>query len=513
MKQKVMILIFMGILTGLFFSCSGEKGKEGKNEPASGSSISGQAVSGGTVDSGSTSGGAASGMVISEAAVSNSVVQEDQDTAAISKRKRKKKRYRFCNKYCLYYSEEFSRCIIEHRLSDGAERKIEMGNDVIICYVDNNWVYYLENKNAYDFQSEVYRAPVKAKKLDLKKAEHIFTEQLGIHSEDVYCDGRYLVYTAGESLDSYFRKYDLEEKKIIEGQENEDMAATLYGAAGDSVFYSDYEGVSRHDLYTGKTTKVSSSFFESTNDTDGQIAMTDTDVFYAGGDIFSQEGADEESYRRQYIDVDEGDPVEIGQYHLADNSNKKIITHYQMRRFLIQEGFIDAAREKDYKYYPQRLFVSGHRLYVQMDIRWTEKKVFHQNKAVFSQKIGGNGKLRYEKGLTECVANPKKDQKVFEKIVDDEDEEGIDALYLSRGGCLYMAEGKCFMYLYDSQQRKNRVACYNLASGEFRFLTKKDPDWYLPYYNGAQPYWKAFAGYTEIEMDMPNNRSVDWPYW
>lgn len=492
MGRKNQILIVMVILTGLLFACSGGDGKS-RQEQASDSGITGQAVTDGGTGQKTASGGTAGAT--------------GMDASA-----KKGKKYRFCNKYCLYYSEEFSRYIIEHKLSDGTERKIEMDYNVIVCYVDNDWVYYMLNMDYYHFQSEVYRAPIKGKKLDIKKAEHIFTEKSGIHSEDVYCDGRYLVYTTGEFFDSSFRKYDLKEKRIIDGQDNEDMAASLYGAAGDFVFYSGYDGVMRHDLYTGETIEVSSSF-DPTNDEDGQIAMTDTDVFYAGDDIFYKEGTEGESCRRQYIDVDEGDPVEIGQYHLADNSNKKIITHYQMRRFLIQEGFIDAAREKEYEYYPQRLFISGHRLYVQMNIKWTEKKVFHQNKAVFSQKIGGNGKLRYEKGLTECVANPKKDQKVFEKITDDEEDEGIDALYLSRGGCLYMAEGKCFMYLYDSQQRKNRVACYNLGSGEFRFLTKKDPDWYLPYYNGVQPYWKAFRGYTEIRMDMPNNRSVDWPYW
>ncbi|MBO5072195.1 MAG: hypothetical protein J6C32_04455 [Eubacterium sp.] len=468
MGRKNQILIFIVILTSLLFSCSGGDGKS-RQERASDSGITGQAMTDGGAGHKTASGGTAS-------------------ATGIDARAQKGKKYHFCNKYCLYYSEEFSRFIIEHQLSDGTERRIEMDYDVIVCYVDNDWVYYVENMYYYHFQSEVYRAPIKDKKLDIKKAEHIFTEKSGIHSEDVYCDGRYLVYITGESFDSSFRKYDLKEKKIIEGQDNEDMAAFLYGVAGDFVLYSEFDGVMRHDLYTGKTTDVSSSFL-GPDDTDGQIAMTDTDVFYAE------------------------DSVEIRQYHLVDNSNKKIITYYQIRRFLIQEGFIDVAREKEYEYYPQRLFVSGLRLYVQMDIKWTEKKVFHQNKVVFSQKIGGNGKLRYEKGLTKCVANPKKDQRVFEKITYEEEDEGIDALYLSRGGCLYMAEEKCFMYLYDSQQRKNRVACYNLGSGEFRFLTKKDPDWYLPYYNGVQPYWKACVGYSEIRMDMPNNRSVDWPYW
>ncbi len=506
MNEKTKVLIGLGILTVLLCACSG--GQEKKTAPVSGAS--GQAVSGGTGAGGNA---VAVEKISSGASVSESVGHEHPEGAAVTSGGKRKKKYRFCNKYCLYYSQEYSKCIIEHRLSDKTERRIEIGYDVIVCYVDDNWVYYLENKTAYHFLSELYRAPVENKRLNIEKAEQILTEQPGIYAENVYCDGRYLVYTAGEFLDTYYKVYDLEERRFIAGQGREFEDAILYGVVGESVFYSTLDGIMRHDLCTGKTTLLSDSYFGSANAEDKQIAMTDMDIFYAGDDIFAEEGMEEETYQRQYIDSDVGDLVEIGQYHLADGSSKRIITHDQMRELMIREGFLDAAREREYDYYPQRLFVTGGRLYIQMHIEWTEKDVLCQNKAVFSYKIRGNGGLRYEKGLTKCLANPIKDRKAFKKQgfydCEDTEGEGEDVLYLSRGGCLYMAEGKCFMYLYDPRAGRNRVACYNLGSSGFRFLTKKDSDWYLPYYNGVQPGCRN----SDIMRELPNNKSVDWPYW
>lgn len=491
MGKRIQILIFMGILTGLLFACASNNGREEKEKEqmASGSGISGQAVA--SDESGE-------GTVILETAVSAPAVSQSKSKG--------KKKYRFCNKYCLYYSGEDSGYITEHRLSDGTERKIKIGSNVIMCYADNDWVYYLVNMKKVTelgLRNEVYRAPVERKRLNIKKAEKLLTAPLGMRSQDVYCDGRYLIFTTGEDND-FFRKYDLKEKKYI-GEKEKDEASIIYGMAGGAVFYCGDEGVMRQNLASRESTKIASFGFGSTAGNDGQIAMTDTDIFYVSDD--------EENYQQPYEDADDGLTVHIRQYHLADNSNKKIIDGYHMKRLLIQEKFIDVSYLKEYEYYPERLFVSGNRLYIQMDIRRMEKEVFYQNKAVFSCKIGTEGKLRYEKGLTECLANPKKDQKEFEKIFEDEDDAGWNALFLSRGGCLCMEGKKCIMYLYDSGKGKNRVACYNLASGEFKFLTKKDPDWYLPYYNGVQPYWKGFVGYFEIETDMPNNKPVDWPYW
>ena len=483
MGKKIQILIYMGILTGLLFACasSSENDRKRQEKTASGGGASEQAAVSGNV----------TGTMANEAeGTASGGVVRDTDTDA------GEKKYRFCNDNYLYYKSTEKDSLTERNLSDGSEREIRIGNYQALCYVDNDQIYYLKKKREEGevaFQSELWRAPVEDGKMNVKKAELVFTEKLGIDSAYIHCDGRYLVYIAGVFSEFKFTSYDLQRKKVLWQGE----AAALYGMAGGAAFFYD-EDIMRQNLDSlYPMDEPSEEDMYVSEERDGIITMTDTDIFYAA-----------EEYSEDY-----SENIAIIQNHIKDSTTKVIITHGQIKRSLIEEGFIDRGQEEHYVYYPERIFVSGNRLYVQMDISWSRDKVVCWNKAVFSQEIGAEGKLHYEKGLTTCLANPKKDQKVFKKITDERDEEGMDTLYLSRGGCLYMIEGKCFMYLYDSGKGRNRVACYDLASGKFTFLTEKDADWYLPYYDGAIPYWKAFVSRQEIGMDMPNNKDVNWPYW
>lgn len=490
MGRKIQILIFMGILTGILFACSGEDGKS-RQEQASDSGISGQAVASGNITRQAVTGGGAGQKAASGGAAS---------TTVIDARAQKGKKYSFCNDSHLYYKSTDKKTLTERSLADGSEREIPIENFQALCYVDNAQVYFLRKRQKEGekrFQSELWRAPVEDGRLDVERAELVFTEAFGIDSAYIQCDGRVLVYISGVFGEFQLSTYDLQTGMLDRIEAN-----ALFGVSGETVFYNedaimwqnlssaflDYKEISGEEGYAGISGKR-----------DGSVAMTDTDFFYIAENMLWDDPDDDEVL------------TEIGQYHIADGSNKTIITQDQIRRSLIKEGFIEAGREEYYVYYPERLFVLGMKLYIQMDVSWSRDKVICRNKAVFSQKIGSGGKLCCERGLTECLANPGKDQKVFEKIY--EEGYGDDALYLSRGGCLYMAEGKCFMYLYDPGKGKNRVACYNFASGKSRFLTEKDPDWYLPYNDGALPYWKAFVTEKEIRNDMPNNKAVDWPYW
>ncbi len=194
---------------------------------------------------------------------------------------------------------------------------------------------------------------------------------------------------------------------------------------------------------------------------------------------------------------------------MPDGSKKEIITDEQIRNVLKKQGILKSSPKPEMT---EDLFATEDRLYVQVSLLWEENGVVVLKKVVLSQKIGGKNELRYEKGLTECLANPEKNQKTFQKIYDEDAvDDGTKSLFLSRGTCLYMSEDKCFMELYDSTLDKNRVACYDLSSGSMKFLTKEDPDWYVPFYNGVQPGWSEVY-LEEVSYDMPNNKKVDWPY-
>lgn len=482
--KGISILLFVVSLTG----CGGEYAGTIEGDAVSGGAVSGSAVSGGSV-----SGQAVSGQALQEEGTRDFVSVE------------KKGKYRFCNDSHLYYMEDDWEPIVEYDLSDGSRREIKFGKEqlgenpvkriVSLCRVDNDWVWYVKEieTDACPFhQRELWRAPIENKKLNVKKEEFVFSDPLVMSEVQIYCDGRYLLYTTDTDLSSYYRKYDLKEKKYVynaEPNEDEDEVDMLVAVAGGAAFVEGYDGLFRQNIDSTETVTVTKEII------DQKMAATEEDLFYL------QEAEEEEE--DDYV-------FNIWQYHVPDGSKKEIITDEQLQKALKAQGLLNSAKQS---MTPEYLFVSGDRLYVQVDLRWRENKVIIQRKAVFSQKIGGKDGLRYEKGLTECLANPVKNQKKFEKIYDDEDDEGEMSLFLSRGTCLYMSEEKCFMELYDPEQDKNRVACYDLSSGSMKFLTKKDPDWYVPFYDGVLPDWAETLYPDDIRCDLPNNKAVNWPYW
>lgn len=495
MRSKVYLMgAGICLAAALFTACGGEYAGTTEGNAVSGGTVSGEAVSGGAVSDGA----------VSDPAVSGPALKDERPEDFVSKKKKSK--YQFCNDSHLYYMEDGFPPIMEYDLSDGSHREIKFGEEdriAAISYVDNDWVWYVKEIEMPVYRPEIWRAPVEDGKLNVKKEEFVFSDPCGMDVEEIYCDGRYVlymtysrnkyeVYMTGSS--SYYRKYDLKEKKYIfdvTSDENEGGIDTLIAVTGDVAFINGYDGVFRQDLDSSEKVMVTEEgCYE-------RVAVTEKDLFYL------EESGEHSCY--------------ICQYHLEDGSKKELITTEQIQRFLKEGGFLKVSGKTGSKssneWYLDYLFVSGDRLYVQISLERKENGVTVSKKVVLSQKTGSKNELRYEKGLTECLANPKNNQKKFEKIYDDEEDEGEMSLFLSRGTCLYMSGDKCFMELYDPKQDKNRVACYDLSSDSMRFLTKKDPDWYVPFYDGAVPDWAETVYPSDISWDMPNNKKVDWPYW
>ncbi len=487
MRRKWFALFLTGVMALMVTGCGGEYA--GKTE--------GDAVSGGAVSGNAVSGQAVSGGAVSDPVVSGPALQDEGSGNFVSEKKKSK--YRFCNDSHLYYMEDGFEPIMEYDLSDGSRREIRFGEEdriAAISYVDNEQVWYMKETDTASypfFQRELWRAPVENGKLNVQKEEFVFSDPLVINETQSYCDGRYLLYTTNSGLSSYYRKYDFKEKKYIFNaapDEDEDEVDMLIAVTGGAAFIDGYDGFFRQDIDSSEKVMIVKDEI-----IDDKVAVTDTDLFY----LQESENENTEEYYNN-----------VWQYHLEDGSKKEIITNEQIREVLKTKGLLKSEKKPEMEEY---LFVSGDHLYVQVSLGWKENGVLVSKKVVLSQKIGTKNELRYEKGLTECLANPGENQKKFEKIYDDEEDEGEMSLFLSRGTCLYMSGDKCFMELYDPKQDKNRVACYDLSSDSMRFLTKKDPDWYVPFYEGAVPDWAETVYSSDISCDMPNNKKVDWPYW
>ncbi len=481
MRKKWLALFLTGVMAVMSTGCGGEYAGKTEGNAVSGGAVSGQAVS---------------GSAVSDPVVSGPALQDEGTENFVSGKKSSK--YRFCNDSHLYYMEDGFQPIIEYDLSDGSRREIKFGKEdriAAICYVDDDSVWYMKEieTESYPFhQRELWKAPVENEKLNVKKEEFVFSDPLIMSEKQFYCDGRYLLYTTDADLSSYYRKYDLKEKKYVYNatpNEDEDEVDMIVAVTGGAAFIEGYDGLFRQNIDSSEKVTITEEII------DQKVAVTEEDLFYL------EESGDEDT--EEYYN-------NIWQYHLEDGSKKEIITEEQIQKVLKAQGLLKSAKRPEMAEY---IFISGDRLYVQVSLDWKENGVLMSEKVVLSQKIGSKNELRYEKGLTECLANPEKNQKKFEKIYDDEDDEGEMSLFLSRGTCLYMSGKKCFLYLYDPEQDKNRVACYDLSSGSMKFLTKKDPDWYLPFYDGALPDWAETMYSDDISYDMPNNKEVDWPYW
>lgn len=406
-------------------------------------------------------------------------------------------KHRFCSDSQLYYmdnrDQEHGDILFEHALADGSERQIKIENLCELWYADNDWVYYEklveESEEDVVFLIQFCRAPVEDGRMNEKKEEVLFEKG---HISILYCDGRYVLYdTYTSPYDDEYTEYDIydikEKEHFIGGKDSVEVLAVIDGSAFICGCLDGTEAAMyRQDLNSRKISKISDEYAAG-----GTIAYTESEFFYL------------DSY---------ADHPAIWNYHLSDDnhlknvSKEKIVTDTQIKDFLMQEGFLDDSRGEYPDYFVERLFLYGERLYVQVEIFWfgsDMESTMYRNKVVFSTGIKNGEGIRYEKELTRCLANPEKNQKVVDKYFY---RGTAPTVFLSRGTCIGMVEDKCFMRLYHTEKKKNMLAYYDLLTGELKYLTKKDSEWYRLLYDGMLPKWWDVHNKIPGDNSMPNNQ-------
>lgn len=476
-KQKCMLslLLCVGLCATLITGCGGEYA--GLTE---GDAVSGSAVSGDAVRTDAVSGGAAD---VSDKKAASNEQTEDWN------------QYTFSNDSHVYYADLYIDdvdCgkIIEYDRKDRSERKIFKKDLDQLLYVDNDWVYYTttvvtENDKEDTFQSNLWRAPVEAGMLRDEKEELLFTEEEGFHSCRLLGDGRYLLYTT--ISDDMYKKYDLKEKRFVGNFDSEDYEyPQVFGATGEQIVLDLGGNLFCQDI-AGESVDMISEYATSY---EPLVAMSDSDVFYV-----------EDGYSSD----------EIWRYHLADGSREKLGAKRQIKELLRGEGFLDASGGKKHTYYVDHLVAAGDRLYMQIDIRWEKNGVTYRNKVICSVKPGSGESLRYEKELTKCLKNPKENQKVFTKQYYRANSEEV--LFFSRGSVIAASGQQIYFCLYEPKKDKNTLACYDLASGSLKFLTKKDEESIRLLAEGILPFenWDGpeYFRPTGLLADMPNEEGLD----
>lgn len=445
--------------------------------------------------------GAVSGSSVSGSAVSGSAIEEKKET----EEKSEPRKYTFCNDRNLYYRgvDEMT----ERSLEDGSERKIEVKNIKRICYVDNAWVYYTKETEVYDpddgstvvDETQVWRAPVEKEnrwQMNEQREELILEDKEGFAcdtaTEGVWCDGVYVVYVSDET--NQYRQFNIAEKKFESSSlESEDYSEDYMGelvVCGGSAFVVYQEmGLIRKKLESDEVETV----FEGDGLID--VTATETDVFWSA-----------ES-------KDKGNSDNFGEIWMCSAAGEKrqLVTTSEIKQ-LLQKEKVTALKSQHFG--THGMFVRENHLYIQLFICGDEtvkgENAVGVNMVVLRKELDPSGKLCLEKKLTQCLENPEENQQVFSKFLGRGTSEYI---YRSRGLCMYMTEDICLMYVENTQKKKNMWACYDFTTGKFRYITKKDSEWYLMYYDRYNTFHTGnlhedpldFVQYMDVIQMLPNN--------
>ena len=473
MKKKVGYLLCIFLAACLFAGRGGEfagRSREG--------AVSGGAVSGGAVSEGAVSGGA-----VWEEAVSGGAVKK----IPVEKRRKKDRYSWFFSENNFYYlrKDEGGRkgqadwVIMERDLSEGTEREINRKDVNALCYVDDDWVYYVVWEESEDSEEDLttgslYRAPIEKNRLNILKEERLMADKKGI---DIcaYCDGRYLLYITSSGM---YQKYDLKEKRFIGNLDRDERNydSRVLSVVDGYVYLrmGEEEGFYWQKLDSEEITKIS-----------GEMVW---------GEAHAAIGKD--VYYSEYLAM----PFSLMKYNVEDGSQKEVVSEKQLKALLLQNGLLPEDDEPDESYYPIGMFISGKRLYMQFEIIWQDKKDLCSRHILVYLEPESGGEIHYDKVLTECLAYKKPRRKWDEDVFCDR--------YYSRGRCVEMTDERCYMEVCHPESDKNTLACYDFQNGEFMYLTEEDLDWYLPYFT-------APLRNIEIpeEVEALEGKDRDWPYY
>lgn len=478
--------------------CGGEHGQAGVSESVSGSAVSGQAVSGGAL---SVSGQAVSGgaLSVSGQVVSGGAIRELHKDVS--------EKFTYCSDRHLYYVSDDNE-LIERDRKDGSERKVrvgekddDVGGGIELSYVDNDWVYW---EKAYSSVLRIWRAPIRKEKqwqLDGTATELVFEEKIenltfGVGAR-LWCDGEYIVYNYESDLISEYREYNIRNKSF-----ETSVLPPINFRWTDS--YSYYKILAVNHGYA-VVTDQNKTFLKKIGSGESDAVNVicdideDSDEWTNDGVLLGEQGFfwAKMGNNGKFLEIWRYEP-EGGKERLAEGS--------QIRKILKDGGVLNCQSREKHTIEACGKFIRDGRIYVQLQIEGDEDGVICKNMAIISISLDGSGEMRVEKTLTDYLKNPKENQKVFEKNQRHAPSEAC--IYRSRGMCVSMTEEICLMYLENREKKENGYACYNFSTGKFQWLTEKDAEWWVRYYD----YFNIFPGDHYEKSDffmrnamMPNN--------
>lgn len=475
MKKKIACFLCVLSAAGFLAGCGGEFAGVSRDGTVSGGAVSGEAVSGQAVRQGS---------------------QSPQGE--------------FCNDWNVYYSRYDKDCqniiITERNWKNHSERRAVIKDGDVICYVDNEWIYFTsvreatqEDKEADQF-GQFWRAPMEPagdhRQVNWKKKELILEDGDGIyppsgHSNYSFCNGGWIAYITRRGE---LKRYDVEKKKFADEKVNDVFMMDGNARGAFICSYKSEEDYAEDYILDGDTGEVipipglpegyNHVFFEEEG-----IFFTDPGCYNDEEDVYT------------YLEK------EVVMYHYPDSSHPQgwrevLISPGEIEELLTKEGFAEQIKKTEDSWWSTtNVFVRGKTLYLQLEFRWKKEKVVCRDMKMLRFDMEKKGSLMVDQELTQCLKNPEENQKVFRKYWSNAG--GSDrSIFFSRGLCVDMTADNAFYLLADVKTAEDQLVSYAFATGETKVLDKKDDEWYLPYCHEHDHPAEEPQMYTDY---MPNN--------
>lgn len=468
MKKGITYLLIGVLLMGALSGCGGEyMGVSGRDGSVSGGAVSGQAVSG-------------------------AAVSEDRKTTM-----KDETNWRFCTDTNLYYEDEDEDenvFLVQMRLDGSEKKKIKSKDFYELIAVEEDDIIFIQEK--WDGKKEcgidsICKVPIEK---DAAGYDEVRTDQVEVICgndadreyaiNSVCVDPQYILYVRGENS---IRKYDRQSDQLVSDVDMGDPAVLNVKKCGN--YFVLWDGWNENEEL----------YFQEREDTDwtkgGKVQISiEQEV------VFGEEMLFYENYE---------DSV-VCQFDLKKAQEAVFITEEQIRTACAgQVGLknIKACNLSD-------LWYDAGRLYVQTEVCWMQKGIYHMAYYLFSQAPEETG-LRYEKEVTESMhsrGTVREGKWITGPDYHWETERvAVEHAAVNDAQCYRIMNGKAFFSIYDYKKKKGQAACYHLKTGEFRWLTKKDQEYYETWYETAGGFWDyGNEGNTEVLGKDPER--IDFSY-
>ncbi len=485
MKKKIACFLCVLSAAGFLIGCGGEF-----------AGISGDgAVSGGAISGGAVSGEAVSGQAVSGPAVEDGKQQEAERTGMSS--------HQFCTDTNLYYNSKGA--LMQARL-DGTHKVCiaeteDKDKTIFLIHVGDGCLYYGSWTEWHQY-GVVYRVPIE-KGADGYDTVRVSEKDAILKEQKLYvfyADEHYLFY-GGEEEDTII-KYDLQRqtKGITDLAWQSDTYISrikegyLAFLEGEAVYVQERDSL--------QWVKVPDASVECYLNADEHTTHNSKAVFFP-----------------EYLSKKDNCTD-----FCIKRCDRKRLTDFVTWRQLIQT--VKTARNADRIdiCHVRWMFWENGRLYIQLQVGWWEKEVYHMEYVILSQKEkkdGAGAGLCYEKKLTESMQSHVKTRKgMWIDLADGEETEDLrsggyamlDYMTVNDAQCIAMVNGRAYLSCYNYEKEEGRLACYDLDTAKFQWVGREDALFYELGYDGNIRDFEVVYNtrYQDEEEDINKYTGFSW---